>query len=850
METGYGERLPSIDTRPPRIRDSDAIIEIVLQDSGDDDSYPRNDVAEQPENDPSREVPRGGHEIEEDTAQEETDPFDGAPVQDLPDSRGKTSVYAGRKFNVPHDERRTKRVPERSPELNHSGSTQDKKLIDNQKEESIESVEGKHSPLLSPVTGGSGEERDIDHNDAMHDESVAADGSSEVERDQALDTTTINKLKTDNPVHSVKKQKLIPGAEPPSLQEIDEGDDSKAGRSSDNSKARSGSSRDYRSMRDGVDEEVVQAGRSRHMGMSKRPSNEDERVVRGRGRDERQEMDRHHAPMKGREDSYSRKKWDSNMAQYSHAKTESLDRRKGSDSDGAWQRKDEDLHGGRTRAEDARKRERGDEMVSRHRSKVRENERGDKDEYQLRKGLENGNWKGYHDKDLVPRHKDRVDSLKTRNDNLDDLHSKRRKEEVHLRRDHAEKEETLHVQKESTSRRKRERDDILDQRKRDDQARVREDDQHAVRHNKEEVWLQRERVERQRERDEWHRLKQSHEENLIKREREEGRGGVRSGRVAEDKAWASHSRLKEEYKGADREYQIKDTARHSEQINRRDRVENESISRHRGRDDAYARGNQLNNDERRSRQERGSTGPDRSVSVSDNHRPQEKKHRENTRKSKESEVGDRNSLAPSRRNREDQGGHRSERVSVRGMLEQGSGEHDVPVNRQASKKHKEDASSDDEQQDARRGRSKLERWTSHKERDFGIGIKSSASLNVKEIDRYNNNGGPSLVSKVPDESSKAEETVENPQPLAEQTDGGLPEFKNDDTKPAENKHLDTVEKLKKRSERFKLPMPSEKEAVAIKKIENEPLPSAPPETRADLEIKQERPARKRRWTSS
>lgn len=28
MEGGYGDRLPSIDTRPPRIRDSDAIIEV------------------------------------------------------------------------------------------------------------------------------------------------------------------------------------------------------------------------------------------------------------------------------------------------------------------------------------------------------------------------------------------------------------------------------------------------------------------------------------------------------------------------------------------------------------------------------------------------------------------------------------------------------------------------------------------------------------------------------------------------------------------------------------------------------------------------------------------------------
>jgi hypothetical protein len=29
VEGGNGERLPSIDTRPPRIRDSDAIIEVL-----------------------------------------------------------------------------------------------------------------------------------------------------------------------------------------------------------------------------------------------------------------------------------------------------------------------------------------------------------------------------------------------------------------------------------------------------------------------------------------------------------------------------------------------------------------------------------------------------------------------------------------------------------------------------------------------------------------------------------------------------------------------------------------------------------------------------------------------------
>ena len=30
VEIGSGERLPSVDTRPPRIRDSDAVIEVII----------------------------------------------------------------------------------------------------------------------------------------------------------------------------------------------------------------------------------------------------------------------------------------------------------------------------------------------------------------------------------------------------------------------------------------------------------------------------------------------------------------------------------------------------------------------------------------------------------------------------------------------------------------------------------------------------------------------------------------------------------------------------------------------------------------------------------------------------
>lgn len=184
---------------------------------------------------------------------------------------------------------------------------------------------------------------------------------------------------------------------------------------------------------------------------------------------------------------------------------------------------------------------------------------------------------------------------------------------------------------------------------------------------------------------------------------------------------------------------------------------------------------------------------------------------------------------------------------MKGSDDHGDPEHSV--HHHGSRKHTDDASTDDEQQDSRRGRSKLERWTSHKERDFNINSKSSSSLLSKEIE--NNNGGSSEANKHPDDFVKASDTVDNHH-LAEKKDSGDLESKGgvSDTKVLEDRHMDTVEKLKKRSERFKLPMPSEKEALVIKKMESEALPSSKSEAPADSEIKPERPARKRRWISS
>nr|GEZ41258.1 hypothetical protein [Tanacetum cinerariifolium] len=58
------------------------------------------------------------------------------------------------------------------------------------------------------------------------------------------------------------------------------------------------------------------------------------------------------------------------------------------------------------------------------------------------------------------------------------------------------------------------------------------------------------------------------------------------------------------------------------------------------------------------------------------------------------------------------------------------------VTRRSSKKHKENNSLEDEQQDFRKGHSKLKRWTSHKEKDFSLGIKASASVDIKDFSWY------------------------------------------------------------------------------------------------------------------
>ena len=137
---------------------------------------------------------------------------------------------------------------------------------------------------------------------------------------------------------------------------------------------------------------------------------------------------------------------------------------------------------------------------------------------------------------------------------------------------------------------------------------------------------------------------------------------MRSGRGLEDKAWVGHTRAKDEYKVSEKDYQLKETVHHSEQLKRRDRNDDESFSRHRGREDSYARGHQFSNDERKFRQERSSTRSDHAVNASDSQRGHEKKHKENTRKNRESEGGDPITLGSAKKSQEDLSGHNNEMV--------------------------------------------------------------------------------------------------------------------------------------------------------------------------------------------
>ncbi|MED6132551.1 hypothetical protein PIB30_020035, partial [Stylosanthes scabra] len=841
VEGGCGERLPSIDTRPPRLRDSDAIIEIVLQGGEDDDSSAGiggQDLQDDRDGrEPQREDFREGHVVGDEIPRLETEYFDNFPqgyngqkkelggrrmpfmtssTAKIPNgdensffpheepnnfgSRGQNPRSYGGNFASSHEERWTQRsVHGQSPPIT---PVRELTTDDNKKEDSAESMEGRHGALVSSPVIKDAWEASVEDKDTELENAETADGRAGLEKEET-GLNTVDKVDTHMD-GTAKGQVLTSEVDQPLPDEVDDWEDSKAARSSDNSKARSASSRENRKRREGFEEEVVQDSRSSRLDGIRQQPDEHELGHYRREHDGKHEPERNRMH-KVREGSHPYKDRHPGSSHLLSTNTDEFDRKKDRDDyDMDWTQRDDDLYRRRVRNEEPRKRDR---------TKVRENERRDKDDSaHFRKHLDNGACRVPYDKDVVSRdsrHRERDEGFKIRYESVEDHHSKRRKDEEYLRREHIDKEEILHGHSESSSRRRRERE-VLDPRKRDDLHRTRDnlEDQYATR-PKDEALLLRERDDRQRDREEWHRMKQPHEEHLPKREREEGRTSVRSGRGAEAKVWTGQVRAKDEHRVSEKEYQSREGLRHGDPMKKRDR--------------------------------------ERSNGRSDNQRVHDRKHKEGSRKSKEPEISDPNSLGLPKRNQESQSGPTSEK-GLKSSGDEERAEHEVPGHR-LPRKHREDISSDEEHQDSHRGRSKLERWTSHKERDFSISSKSS--LQFKEVDK-NNKDGSSEAGKPVDESSKTMD-IDNHLLSTEGGDSVDLECKDADTKQLgdrQDRHLDTVERLKKRSERFKLPMPSEKEALAIKKLESEPLPSANSENPVESEVKQERPARKRRWISS
>ncbi|KAF6171258.1 hypothetical protein GIB67_036926 [Kingdonia uniflora] len=842
VEGGYGERLPSIDTRPPRMRDADAIIE----DSMDDDPANANGSLENSGNDLQGDDANGG-DTDEDVRRNDNERLGRIPPiyngrkreglsrrepyvssvatnnihegegilpllqeshhQYHPSSKGRTPADGG---GAPHDkrvpkQRRTTHDRHSCPTTEHGDGTipsQDadvKHVHVIERENSGESTSVKQtSEPSSPDTYEAMGEVSLEDKLDLNDDIVFGDASVVAEEVEITTDTIISSetLGDKSPLSSFKKKKLSSRVEDSPVKEIVNGDDLRTTRSSDTSKARSESSKDYQKRRDGGEDEVVQEGRSRRTGDTKRRHGEGEPNVRRKEdyiRDGRQEIDRNHVGTKGREasnHSLPHRDWDSNSTHSSRVRIGDRDVERPRES---WQRREEDVHGRRVKDEDTRKRERVDEIGLRHRSKVRESDRSEKEEHlHSKKRLDNGDLRGPYDKNVDDM---RVHNFVSRHDNFGEPHTKRRKDDEHHRRELVEKEVI-------TSRRKRERDDGIDHRREDHPARVRDN---------------RQRIER----DDIQRLKQQpHDDTLSSRERE-GRGALKSGRGFEDKSWVGSVRSKDESKGL-----VSDKRRQSEQPKRSERVENESLPQHRVRED-YPREHQFN-DDRYPRHDRSRTYSDHAMSKEDH-----KAHRSEKVSAKSANEQERdnvltiNSRVPI---------HSKSSSSV-AFSKKRNHEHEVPPQqRHSSRKHTE-APSDDEQNDSRKGRSKLERWTSHKDRDAeSSSLKAKASLAIEQLDE----------PFVPVESLGGDSDEVN---IA-----GESEIKYSGTEPTDkvedDRHMDTVAKLKKRSERFKTPMSTEKDTTVNKKMEMEAAVPGQGETAIDAEIKPERPARKRRWISS
>ncbi|CAL4935658.1 unnamed protein product [Urochloa decumbens] len=848
VETIYTDRVPTVDSRQHRMRDSDSVIEIVCQgrDSMDDETVDQTEKDSQGGN-------KGAtHDVEEDKpypsdkinnsgnnsnlgiktdhkrqlpASSESDMLStDVNAHSPPSYKTRGSPRGARSLKGRSLGQKSIREIESSNEVIPRQSSS-KRRHDSRRENPVEGPETKGDSEGSLVAADDMADKPSteDHFDGDDDDDgrLALVDSVEVDGDDA--TSEPSDTNEDNILgHSGKKKKPISMVEQPAGHNSSEPDEV---RTSENSKGRSGSSKDQQKRLESG-EEVLQDRHSRRVNDLRRHHDVEERNLRRKdevSRDGKPDVERSHLPSRGREDTHqsyaNRDRVDIRSRSYDKVREGEI-----------WPRREDSVHSRRGKEEDLRL-EYNAEVGARHRNKVRPTDRNDRDEdLHLRKRLDDGDWRG-------SRQRERGDVVLNRRENLDDSHIKRNKDDENLRRMKPENEDMVHGYraKDDNNRRKRERDDGVDQKRRDDNGRMREkvDDRHHAKH-KDDNWRQREREDRQRPK----------HENALTLQREEGRGTGRGSRVMDDKL-VSGGRKKDELRPSVLSKETQERTRQNEPSRRGQGAEENSMQ-NKGRSDVHPRDDNSNS-ERNSRQEKQNNN--RLSGSSDARHAGRDRHRENARKGRSSETGEHDLHRSSKRRREDHESHRTGKVETKEANEQDNSRGHAASSKKSQNPQldnslanpvEEDTISDDENhEDSRRGRSKLERWTSHKEIEYS------------NIDDDGTQTFPTMKGDVQaptaDELGKSEVSAAvGNSDIKSSVDTGQTSDKINEER---DRHLDTVERLKRRSERFKLPMPGEKDAPQSKKVDNEVQPPQNESASADMEVKPERPARKRRWTS-
>ncbi|XP_037429074.1 FIP1[V]-like protein [Triticum dicoccoides] len=857
VETGYGERFPSADTRP-RMRDSDSVIEIVCEAPADDPIVADSSVDQSEKDSQGGKKSNGVEESEVYTPEKTNNSSYNSTLgkaehtRRLPvSSEGDmlTSDVHGRSppnYKIRGSPSRGVRLKGRSQGVNPSREAESSNEVprkttsskrrrdtprDSKPVDDSETKDGlKGSPTVADETT---DKLSTEDQFADNDDRLALVDSAEADADDAISEPHMasDTNEGDHEDHSSKRQKIISKVEqPPRHNNSSDQVDLKTLNSENSRGVRSGSSKDNQKRLESG-EEVLQDRRSRRVNDARRHHDGEERDPRRKdvsARDIKPEIERTHLASRGRDDihhPYGNRDRD--------VRGKSFDRVRETE---ILQRREDSMHNRRGKEEDLRLNYNA-EVGARQRNKLRPIDRNDRDEDpHPRKLLDDGDWRG-------SRQRERGDMVLNSRESLDDSHIKRKKDEENTRRMKPENEDAVHGYRgrDDPNRRKRERDDGIDQKRRDDGVRMREkaDDRSFVK-NKEDNLRQREKDDKQRPK---------HESTLLL-QREEGRGTGRGGRVMDEKI-VSGGRKKDESRSALLSKETQERSKHNEP-GRRGQGAEENNTQNKGRADVRPRDDNPNNNERNSRQDKINKTHDnnRVSSSSDARQANRDKPRESTRKGRGSVPNEQDLHRSSKRRREDHESHRSGKVEVKGGREQENGRDHATSSKTSKnpqrhdsfvKQGEEEAMSDDENtDDSRRGRSKLERWTSHKEIDYST------------IDNETTHAFPSIKADVQPPTADASGKSDVPAIVvsSDMKNSGDNGQASEMTAEERDRHLDTVERLKRRSERFKLPMPGEKEVPQNKKVDAEVQTPHNESPAADVEVKPERPARKRRWAGS